>query len=130
MTRRSVALRAVLVVALLVGARPPVHAQVATIMEGSYANESLAVSTAAVGFTLLTHSPANAPYPVALASFVVEGCAVRVWTTGSTPTATVGKKLNIGDSAVVYGKPAVTKFRAIRDTACAVDATLQTEFSR
>lgn len=126
---RLIVRRSVLVVALLLGLRPPAFAQTATVLEGSYAKESLTVSTVAVTLTVATYAPSGAPR-VARASLQVEGCAVRAWSTGDTPTATVGQKFNVGDFVEVVGVKDIQNFKAIRDTTCSGDATLQIVYSR
>lgn len=120
---------AVVIACLLAG---PVLAQTNTtvVIRNAYAQESLTVSTAAVPFTVATYTLTGTSQVASRADFVVEGCAVRVWPTGTAPTATVGQKLNIGDVVTVFGATSVANFKAIRDTSCAVDATLQTVYSR
>lgn len=117
-----------LLLVLLLAMAGRLSAQTVAITEGSFDNEPLVVSTTAIGFTASKYAP-TAQRPAVLAIFVVEGCAVRVWPTGNAPTATVGQKLNIGDVVNVSGRD-IVNFKAIRDTSCSVDATLQTVYSR
>jgi hypothetical protein len=117
-------------VALVIAALLPLPLAAQTITEGSYAKETLPVSTASVPFTVATYTPSGIRQPVQVATFTIEGCAVRVWTTGDAPTSTTGLKLNAGEAWKVITTKDIQNFRAIRDTSCAVDATLQVIYSR
>lgn len=124
-------MRKILIALLVLAWCVPMAAQnLTTTIRTSFAKESLTVSTSAVPLTATTYTPTGTSDIATLAVFVVEGCAVRAWPTGTAPTATVGQKLNIGDVVTVYGRNDIVNFKAIRDTSCAVDATLQVVYSR
>lgn len=99
----------------------------------TFATESITVAGTAIGFTAATIAPVGAAYRARLATFVVEcsassPCPIRVLTTGSNPTSTVGLKLNEGDSIAVYGYDDISNFKAIRTGANS--AIIQPLYSR
>ena len=82
------------------------------------ANESLTISTTALGLT----RKENYDY----AMVVVESYAVRVWDDGTDPTATVGIALEPTDFVELTTKREVQNFRAIRRDG--VDSTLRIQY--
>lgn len=84
------------------------------------AKETLTVSSTALP---LAAPPANGAANCAV--ITVETDQVRFWVDGSTPTASVGHLLNVGDELELRGGDELTKFRVIRVTA---DATLQVTY--
>lgn len=82
--------------------------------------ETLVVSNTAVA---LASPPANGAANSAV--ITVEGDQVRFWVDSSTPTASVGHLLNVGDTLELSGGDELTKFRVIR---VSTDATLQVTY--
>ena len=80
----------------------------------SFAFEQITVAGTAVGFTAATFNPGGGAGPAKQALIECETAQLRYTTDGTTPTATVGHLLNIGDRFVIYGNDDVTAFRAIR----------------
>lgn len=98
----------------------------------TFDTESITVSTVAIGFTATKIVPVGTAR-AGLASFVVEcasttPCPVRILTTGTSPTSTVGTPLNQGDIVSVYGYDDISHFKAIRSGAN--DAVIQPQYSR
>ena len=92
-----------------------------------FAAEALSVAGAAVGFTASTYAPSTGQ-PAVVALVQCQAAAVRYWTYGTDPTATVGKVMEIGDEIAVCGKSNIDSIRFIsRDGGT---ATLATEFAR
>lgn len=99
----------------------------------TFASESITVAAASIGFTSATINPVGSAFRARLASFVVEcasttPCPIRVLSTGTAPTTTVGYLLNQGDTVRVYGFDDINNFRAIRTGANS--AVIQPQYSR
>lgn len=89
-------------------------------MPGSYnAFETLAVSSAAVGFTRTTYGNARNAFGT------VEGNSIRYRIDGTDPTAAVGHLAPVGAVIHLTSKDQLVKFRAI---ATGADATLTGSF--
>ena len=77
--------------------------------------EALTVSSAAVAFTVATHSPAGPTSGTnAVAAHVsIEGGGCRWRADGTDPTASVGSLLTDGDEITVWGMRDITSIRFI-----------------
>lgn len=97
----------------------------------TYDSETITVAGTAIGFTSAKITPAAA-YRAELATLTLEcavsPCSVRILTTGTAPTASVGLKLAEGDSAKIYGYDDILNFKAIRVTANS--GTVNVQYSR
>lgn len=81
--------------------------------------ETITVSNTALGFTaakILSHTAGGRHKRCVKALVTVEADAIRINFDGSTPTATVGHKLSVGDSFSIVGDQNITKWRMIRVT--------------
>ena len=88
----------------------------------AYDTESITVSNTAIGFTAGTISPGDGAIPVK-AVFTVETAQIRFTVDGTTPTASIGLLVQIGDIITINGQSDINAFRAIRVTS--TDATIQ-----
>lgn len=98
----------------------------------TYASEQITVSNTAIGFTASTINPTCTDCPLnvlraTMASCTVATDAVRVLSSGTTPTASLGLVIPAGGSFLVYGYLDIAAFRAIRVTN---DATMDCQYSR
>lgn len=94
----------------------------------TFAHEQLTVTTAAVGFTAATYDTASAR--AQLATFTVSGCIIRVKTSGTNPTSTVGRTLAVGSNPRIYGYDDIRHAKFIRDSSCSVNGTLDVDYGR
>lgn len=92
----------------------------------SFAHETIAVSSTAVGLTVATFSPASGPGAQG-ALIAVEGGAVRFWVDGTDPTAAVGVPAAAGTTITLNGQNGLRGFRVIRQT---VDAIVSVVYLR
>jgi len=74
----------------------------------AFADETITVSTTAVGFTQATYADAKA------ASMVTAGGPIRIRLSGSLPTSTIGYEAADGSSVDVEGAGDIANFRMIR----------------
>jgi hypothetical protein len=89
-------------------------------------HESITVSSTALGFTLATAFPDGLP-GADMAVVTVETDAIRHWSDGTAPTATVGHKQAADSSYVVYGQACLRQHLMIRVTN---DATVRVSYYR
>ncbi len=91
-----------------------------------YAREVVTATSggAAVPFTAATYNVASKS--PALATVIVEGGTLRAWSSGATPTTTVGQLINT-NTFWVCGYDAIVAFRAIAVT---TTTTMTVEYSR
>ena len=92
---------------------------------GAYAQESITVSSTAIGFTNATINPPNGRDKPYKAVFVVEGDQIRFRVDGGDPTSSVGMLAEIGDIITISEQHDVENFKAIRIT---TDATIQPSY--
>ena len=90
-----------------------------------FVKETIAVSTAAIGFTEATYNPTSGP-KATQALIGVQAANIRVWFDGSIPTTTSGQIFVAGQSFVVCAL-SLRKFQAIRDDG--TDAELAVTYS-
>jgi hypothetical protein len=90
------------------------------------ANESITVSTVAIGFTsgTIQQAAGNAH----IASVTVETDSIRFWVDGTNPTSSVGHEIAADAGFLVCGLNSIINFRAIRSGAG--DATLRVSYFR
>jgi hypothetical protein len=92
-----------------------------------YGNVTVDTTVGGVGFAAGDISGSKAQ----LVTFTVTcasgtDCPIRVTSDGTAPTATVGMRLNSGQSVSIYGNSNITRFRAIQESV--VGAVLNTQF--
>lgn len=102
-------------------------------------HEVLTISTSVVQLGNSTINPAGSTQvsvitsrsvSVDVCAGSVEGGSFRFWTDGSTPTSTVGRPVP-EDAIVIFDNRAdIARFKGIRDSASATDATFTVECSR
>lgn len=84
----------------------------------TFASEQITVANTAIGFTAATINPTctecagNAR--ATLASCYLGTAQIRILTSGTTPTSTLGIVVDIGQKFEVYGYDDILAFRAIR----------------
>lgn len=92
---------------------------------GAYAQESITVSSSAIGFTdsIINNGGGLPPH---IAVFVVEDGDIRFTCDGTTPTASIGIPAEVGDLIEIHGETNIEAFRAIRKGS--VDAVIQPQY--
>lgn len=93
-----------------------------------FTQESVTVSTSAVILTRATYLPTDGPNAIQ-ATISVGAQPIRVWFTGTAPTATVGHYLAANTVFYICGQTLQT-FKAIRDTTASADAVLSVTYLR
>lgn len=74
----------------------------------AFADETIAVSSTAVGVTVATARNAERMF------ITTEDAQIRYRYSGSDPTSSVGHLLEVGDVAIICGPQNILQFRAIR----------------
>lgn len=92
----------------------------------AYAHESITVSATAIPLTFTNIVPTTGR-PAERLLVTLETDNVRYTYDGTTPTATVGHLLNVGDVLTLNGHGNIRRFQAIRVT---TDATLKVTYER
>lgn len=99
----------------------------------SYAFEKVTVPITAVGITAtLITRPSTTNGQARLAEYAlitVETETIRYRTDGTAPDSTTGHKLVAGDTLVLDNFDDIRRFKAIRDTGAAADATIHVSLS-
>lgn len=98
----------------------------------TYASEQITVAASAIGFTAATISPTCTGCPInqlraTTAICTVATDSIRILSSGTTPTASLGLVVIAGGSFTVYGYTDIANFRAIRVTNT---ATIDCQYSR
>ena len=93
----------------------------------TFTEESITVSTTAVGFTAGTYDPGTGGVATGVV-VTVETAAIRYWTSGTAPTATTGHVLEPGDVLELDRSEDIKNFKAIRRDG--IDATIRVSYFR
>lgn len=94
----------VLIISVLIFVVLAMHANAAQ-------DEIITVADTAVGFTAANITSAGS---ATKAVCTLETAAIRFYSTGSTPTATTGHLLNVGETVTITGVWPIKNFKAIR----------------
>lgn len=91
----------------------------------SFAQETITVSSTAIGFTVATYADGTGTARYASAS--VESNPLRFWDDGSVPTSSAGTLVQPGQQIEICGENSIRRFLAIRTGS---DATLVVRYYR
>lgn len=99
----------------------------------TFASEQITVANTAIGFTAGTINPTVASgltgaSRATVASCTNSGAAIRILSSGTTPTTTLGLLVGDGQSFTVYGYTDIAAFRAIR--IAGVSSVLDCQYGR
>lgn len=81
----------------------------------AFADEALTVSSTSLALTSATHQPGtNSNNWAQMAILVVETNSIRIRSTGSAPTSSVGQLVQADSQIILCGTKTLTNFRMIR----------------